>query len=66
MSTIKTSKIKKVSSEKYCRLVSQIYYQLKNLEKTMKLYSLNDSLYFIQLAQKCFENEIAKEIQTYQ
>ena len=62
MSTIKTSKIKNINSAEYCRLVSQMYYQLKRLEKIMKHYSLNDSLYFIQLTQKCFENEIAKEL----
>lgn len=60
MSTTKISKIKNINSEEYCQLVSQIYSQLKKLEKTMKHYSLNDSLYFIQLAQKCFENEIQK------
>ena len=60
MNSIKTPKIKNINSEEYCRLVGQIYPQLKKLEKTMKHYSLNDSLYFIQLAQKCFENEIVK------
>lgn len=66
MKTITISKVKNSNSEKYCRLVSQIYYQLKSLEKTMKHYCLNDSLYFIQLAQKCFENEIVKELQNDQ
>jgi len=59
MSIMKTSKIKSINSQEYCRLVSQISSQLKSLEKIMKHYSLNDSLYFIQLSQKCFENEIA-------
>ena len=66
MSTTKISKIKKNNSEKSFQFVSQIHEQLKILEQAMKHYSLNDSLYFIQLTQKCFENEIAKEFQTYQ
>ena len=61
MNTIKISEIKDINSKEYCRLISQIYYQLKELEKTMKHYSLNNSLHFIKLAQKCFKNEIAKE-----
>lgn len=66
MNNIKTHKIKNINSKEYCQLVGQIYHQLKKLEKTMKHYSLNDSLYFIQLAQKCFEDEIVKEIQINQ
>lgn len=66
MNSIKTPKIKNINSEEYCRLVGQIYHQLKKLEKTMKHYSFNDSLYFIQLAQKCFENEIVKELLPHQ
>ena len=66
INNIKTPKIKNINSEEYCRLIGQIYPQLKRLEKTMKHYSLNDSLYFIQLAQKCFEKEIAQETQTRQ
>ena len=66
MNSIKTPKIKNINSEEYCRLVGQIYPQLKKLEKTMQHYSLNDSLYFIQLAQKCFENEIVKELLPHQ
>ena len=66
MSTTKISEIKSINSEEYCKLISQIYGQLKALEKTMKHYSLNDSLYFIQLAQKCFENEIAEELKKAQ
>lgn len=65
MSTTKTPKIKNINPEEYFQLVNQIYQQLNNLEKTMKNYSLKDSVYFIQLTQKCFENEIAKEIQTH-
>ena len=61
MNTIKTSKIKSIDSKEYCQVISKIYPRLKSLEKTMKHYSLKDSLYFIQLAQKCFENEIAKK-----
>lgn len=61
MNTIKTANVNNINSVEYCRLVSQIYCQLKNLEKTMKHYCLKDSLYFIQLAEKCFENEVAKE-----
>ena len=64
MSIIKISKIKDINSEEYCRLTSQIYEQLKSLEKIMKQYSLNDSLYFVQLTRKCFEKEIIKELQT--
>jgi len=63
MSTTKKSETKNTNSAEYCQQASQIYSQLKNLEKIMKNYSLNDSLYFIQLTQKCFENEIAKELQ---
>ena len=63
MSIIKITKIKNINSEEYCQQISQIYYKLKNLEKIMKQYSLNDSLYFVQLAQKCFENEITKNYQ---
>ena len=66
MSTTKKSENENTNSEEYCQQFGQIYSQLKNLEKTMKRYSLNDSLYFIQLTQKCFENEIAKELQIYQ
>ena len=66
MNITKMSKIKNINSEEYCRLVNQTYYQLKRLEKTMKHYSLVDSLYFIQLTQKCFEYEIAKEFKTRQ
>ena len=66
MSTRKTSEGKNISSEEYCRLISQIHCQLKSLEKTMKHCSLNDSLYFIQLTEKCFENEKIKGLQTYQ
>ena len=66
MSTKKISKDKNISSEEYCRLVNQIHFQLKNLEKTMKYCSLKDSLYFIQLTEKCFENEKIKGLQTYQ
>ena len=60
MNIAKKSKIKNIDLENYYQTVNQIYNQLKSLEKTMKHYSLKDSLYFIQLAQKCFENEIAK------
>lgn len=66
MNILKTSKIKSINSEEYCHLISQMYSQLKKMEKTMKRYSLNDSLYFIQLAQKCFENDVAKGIQIHQ
>ena len=66
MITVKKSRTKNINTEEYCRLVSQLYYQLKKLEKTMKHYSLNDSLYFVQLTQKCFENEIMKELQNHQ
>lgn len=66
MRTTKTTKSDSNSSEEYCQLVNQIHCQLKNLEKTMKHCSFNDSLYFIQLAQKCFENEIAKGLHTHQ
>ena len=66
MNTAKIPVSKNINSEEYCRLVSQIYSQLKSLEKTMKQYSLNDSLYFLQLTQKCFENEIVKGMQPYQ
>lgn len=66
MNTARISKIKNLHSEASCQSVRQMYNQLKNLEKTMKLYSLNDSLYFIQLTQKCFENEVAKELQVNQ
>lgn len=66
MSTAKTYKINKINSEEYCRLVSQIFFQLKDLEKTMKHYCLKDSLYFIQLAEKCFENEVAKKVKFHQ
>ena len=66
MKNTKISDTRSINSEEYCRLVSQIYSQLKSLEKTMKQYSLNDSLYFIQLTQKCFENEIVKGMQPYQ
>lgn len=66
MNKIKIPKIKNINSEEYCRLVSQIYPQLRRLEKTMKHYSLNDSLYFIKLTQKCFENEIVKELLPHQ
>lgn len=66
MNIIKTSKIRNMNSEEYCRLISEMYSQLTKLEKTMKHYSLNDSLYFIQLTQKCFENEIAKSLQIHQ
>jgi hypothetical protein len=66
MSTTKTTKAKNISSEEYCRLVNQMHSQLKSLEKTMKYCSLKDSLYFIQLTEKCFENEKIKGLQTYQ
>lgn len=49
MNSIKTPKIKNINSEEYCRLVGQIYPQLKKLEQTMKHYSLNDSLYLYNL-----------------
>ena len=55
----KATKIKNMNSEEYCQLVGQIYPELKKLEKMMKHYSLTDCLYFIKLAQKCFEKEIA-------
>lgn len=61
MNMTKTDQVKSTDSEKYNLQRSQIYYQLKKLEQAMTDQSLNDSLYFIQLAQKCFENEIAKE-----
>lgn len=61
MNIIEISEIKDINPKEYCRLVSQIYHQLKELEKTMKQYSLKNSLHFIKLAQKCFKNEIAKE-----
>lgn len=60
------SNVENINSEQYCQLVNQIYSQLKRLEKTMKQHSLKDSLYFIQLTKKCFENEIVKEIQPHQ
>lgn len=66
MNTTKTTKAKNISSEEYCRLVNQMHSQLKSLEKTMRHCSLNDSLYFIQLAQKCFENEKARGLQANQ
>lgn len=61
MNIIKISEIKNINSQEYCRLISQIYRQLKKLEKTMKQYSLDGSLHFIQLALKCFKDEITKE-----
>lgn len=61
MNIIEISDVKNINSKEYCRLVSQIYHQLKGLEKTMKHYSLNESLHFIKLTQKCFKDEIAKE-----
>jgi len=62
MSILETANINNVETDEYYKLVGQIYSQLKNLERTTKHYSLNDTHYFIQLAQKCFENEIAKEL----
>ncbi len=61
MNVIKISEIKNIDSKEYCRIITQIYRQLKRLEKTMKRYSLNDSLHFIQLATKCFKDEIIKD-----
>lgn len=61
MSTTKISDIKDTNSEEYYQLIRQIYHQLTNLEKTMKLYSFTESLYFIQLSKQYFEHEIAKE-----
>ena len=66
MRTTKTTKSNSNSSEEYYRLVNQIHCQLKSLEKIMKHCSFNDSLYFIQLTKKCFENEIAKGLHTHQ
>ncbi len=61
MNIIQISEIKDINPKEYCRLISQIYRQLKRVEKTMKQYSLNDSLHFIQLTIKSFKKEIAKE-----
>lgn len=66
MNMTKTAQVKSTDTEKYNLQRSQIYYQLKKLEQAMTDKSLNDSLYFIQLAQKCFENEIAKELPSHQ
>ena len=62
MSIMQIAKIKNANSKKYRDIVSDIYAQYETLYKIMELYSITDSLIYIELAYKCFEKVVAEDL----
>ena len=65
MSIMKTAQIKDPNSEEYLRLISRIYIEFDHLAQEMKEYALAESLFYVQLAQKCFKEAVEKDLQVY-
>lgn len=55
-------KIENTESEEYRNLVRSINSQFENLYEKLNYYSINESGFYLKLAYKCFENEIAREL----
>lgn len=66
MSILKMAQLTDPDSEEYLELISNIYKQFENLSKTMKLYALTESHFYIQLARRCFDEEVAKDFDRHQ
>ncbi len=63
MSIKDLEKIEDTESERYRSLVNNINTQFEKLYRTLNHYSIKESGFYLTLAYKCFEKEIAKELQ---
>ncbi len=61
MSIMQIAKIKNANSSRYRKIVSEIYFKYKDLYKIMNTYAITDSLIYIYLAYKCFEEKVAED-----
>lgn len=66
MSISEIAKIENTDSEEYLRLVCRIYIQFDRLSQMMKQYNLTESLFYVQLARKCFKEAVKEDIQIHQ
>ena len=62
MSIKKIAQIKNPHSEEYLQLICAIYLQFDNLSEKMKQYQLTESLFYIQLARRCFKEAVENDI----
>ncbi|MBR1605899.1 MAG: hypothetical protein IJ660_07350 [Alphaproteobacteria bacterium] len=65
MSISEIAQITDTNSEEYLLLISSIYMQFEDLSKKMKRYSVTESLFYIKLAKKCFEEAVAEDLRTH-
>lgn len=63
MSIKNLEKIDNTESEEYRKLVKNINSQFESLSEILNHYSINESRFYLKIAYKCFEREIAKEIE---